>query len=45
MTIGDLNYPEIDWSMKTTTGPVQEQEFLHSFMDCFLWQHVKEPTR
>jgi Endonuclease-reverse transcriptase len=45
MIMGDFNYPGIDWSMKSTVSTVQEQEFLEVFMDCFLWQHVMEPTR
>lgn len=44
MIMAHFNY-RINWSMKNTVGLVQEQELLEGFMDCFLWQHVMEPTR
>ena len=44
MLMGDFNYPDIDWSTlqsHTSSG----QTFLDSIEDCFLTQHVTEPTR
>ena len=45
LVMGDFNYPGIDWNNELSERSQQEQEFLSSFRDWFLWQHVKEPTR
>ena len=42
---GDFNYPGIDWSSQRSEKSWQEQTFLESFRDWFLWQHVEKPTR
>ena len=41
--VGDLNYPEIDWSTLHSTNPLG-QEFLDTANDKFLSQHVDFPT-
>ena len=39
---GDFNYKEIDWEMEYAPHP---QDFVETLEDCFLYQHVTEPTR
>ena len=41
--IGDFNYPDINWRLRESGN--QGSEFLDLVNDCFLSQHVKEPTR
>jgi len=41
--VGDFNYPGIDW--KNNISIASEQPVLNFVADCFLYQHVKEPTR
>ena len=42
--MGDFNYPEINWS--TWSSDKDEQTtFVETIRDCFLFQHVSEPTR
>jgi len=45
--MGDLNYPEIDWTMHQP-APLATFE-VHQFKDCvdnnFLVQHIRQPTR
>ena len=47
LMVGDLNMPQIDWSTSYSTAP--EDHFSHTFIqtsqDCFLQQHVSQPTR
>ena len=47
MICGDFNYPEINWIEETTpaspTNPATV--FMECLRDCFLYQHVKLPTR
>ena len=45
--VGDFNFPTINWnSMATTeTGDGLESNFLEAVHDCFLYQHIIEPTR
>ena len=40
---GDFNYPSIDWNLMQAES--EGQNFLDTVMDCFLIQHVREPTR
>lgn len=43
---GDFNFPEINWSTETTTTNENHQayRFLECYRDCFLSQHVVQPT-
>ena len=43
---GDFNYKEIDW-LNENAPPGQQhlQDFINTLQDCFLYQHVTEPTR
>ena len=41
--MGDFNYGEINWKKLNATAKVSE--FLEMVQDCFLTQHVMEPTR
>ena len=42
--VGDFNYNRIDW--ETMTSPIpHERVFIDTVPDCFLTQHIKEPTR
>ena len=44
---GDFNIPHIDWNLKLSQEPATH--FSHTFLekvgDCYLTQHIKEPTR
>ena len=45
--MGDFNFPEIDWedgSIETSSAH-HAHMFLESIRDCFLYQHVRSPTR
>lgn len=41
--MGDFNYGEINW--ETLEATAEGAEFLEMVQDCFLTQHVMEPTR
>src|ERR1700690_179145 len=41
--IGDFNYPDVNWKLRDSG--THGSEFLELINDCFLCQHVKEPTR
>ena len=41
--MGDFNYGDIDWDLRKSGN--LGKEFLDLVDDCFLWQHVKVPTR
>ena len=41
--IGDFNHRTIDWDIPRTEHA--DQEFLEAVQDCYLTQHVREPTR
>ncbi len=43
--MGDFNFPGIYWEDQSSVGSKQEQNFLESFRDWFLWQHCTQPTR
>lgn len=47
LLIGDCNYPEIIWSdhSSTATDGHPSHDFLSSIQDCFLYQHIDQPTR
>ena len=47
MIVGYFNYPNIDWSITTTTKGSQHtnQKFIDTVRDVFLHRHVTEPTR
>ena len=49
LIIGDFNYKEINWSgcYSTVTAGVghHSHKFLETILDCYLIQHIKEPTR
>ena len=40
---GDLNLSSIDWN--TLHAGSESEEFLDLVLDCFLIQHIREPTR
>jgi len=42
--MGDFNYPDIDWSSLHSQSK-NGQSLLDSVEDCFLTQHVQDPTR
>ena len=47
LIMGDFNVPSIDWANKdlnTGAKPIESQ-MLDTINDCFLHQHVREPTR
>ena len=41
--LGDFNFPDIDWNLRDASGVAKD--FLNVLDDCFLHQHVMEPTR
>ena len=45
--VGDFNYREINWNSWTTPHgeTSKESKFIEPVRDCFLFQHVQEPTR
>ena len=43
LTMGDFNYPGINW--ETLEADSRSQSFLDLTQDCFLIQHVSVPTR
>ena len=46
MIMGDFNLSEIDWDQQISKAPVGHfsGRFLESWRDCFLFQHIREPT-
>ena len=44
---GDFNMPQIEWENSFSTAPPQDvtHQFLEVLNDCFLTQHVTQPTR
>lgn len=46
LIMGDMNYAEIDWENQAcnTSTDHHAYKFLEKFRDCFLYQHVNEPT-
>ena len=43
---GDFNYREIDWENESSNEKSEHcSSFLNTIQDCFLHQHVTEPTR
>ena len=43
---GDFNYKEIDWGNEFAPPNKEHQSlFINALQDCFLYQHVTEPTR
>jgi len=46
LIMGDLNFPEIDWDNEISRTSIDHpsQNFLECFRDCFLHQHVRQPT-
>jgi len=46
LLMGDFNYPQIDWSSECTLEAESHpaQCFLTCTQDCFLYQHIREPT-
>ena len=43
---GDFNYREIDWENESSNENSEHcSSFLNTIQDCFLHQHVTEPTR
>ena len=48
LCMGDFNLPGIDWISWTTKSPdsnCYENKFIETVRDCFLFQHISEPTR
>ena len=47
MIAGDLNLPEIDWTLESSSasGTNDSHTFLETVQDCLLFQHVRHPTR
>ena len=48
LCFGDFNLPGIDWTSWTTNNSdinTYEYNFIETVRDCFLFQHITEPTR
>ena len=45
--VGDFNFRDINWNTWTTphADTSKESKFIEAARDCFLFQHVQEPTR
>ena len=45
--IGDFNFKDINWTSWTTPHGAESKEakFIEAIKDCFLHQHIDEPTR
>ena len=45
--VGDFNYRDINWNSWTTPHDENSKEakFIEAVRDCFLFQHIEEPTR
>ena len=41
--LGDFNYSDINWKFRDSGS--LGKDFLDLVNDCFLWQHIKQPTR
>ncbi len=46
LIMGDFNYSDINWRTETTPADVNHvaSKFMECLRDCFLYQHVKDPT-
>lgn len=46
LIMGDFNYPDINWRTETIPPDVNNMatKFMECLRDCFLYQHVKDPT-
>ena len=43
---GDFNYKEIDWTNEfAPPGKEHQTVFINALQDCYMYQHVTEPTR
>ena len=48
LIMGDLNFPDIDWenwTCKSNNTDDIDHRFIECIRDCYLFQHVSEPTR
>ena len=47
LIMGDFNYSDINWRTETTPADVNNvaTKFMECLRDCFLYQHVKDPTQ
>ena len=48
LIMGDLNFRNINWEQNSTPGGDTtscDHRFLESIKDCFMYQHVTQPTR
>ena len=47
LIMGDFNFSSIDWSSYMSTAPPTHPShaFLETILDCYLVQHVRQPTR
>ena len=45
--VGDFNYRQINWKSWSTGTPSdsEESKFIEALRDCYLFQHILEPTR
>ena len=41
--LGDFNHGTINWA--TSEAEARDQDFLDNMQDCYLTQHIREPTR
>jgi len=44
LIMGDFNFPGINWQTQTSEGSAQEQFYLSSFREWYLWQHMDNST-
>jgi hypothetical protein len=42
MVMGDFNFPKIDWKNWSTKGDKNSENFVESFRDSYLFQHVMQ---
>ena len=45
LIMGDFNYPNINWNTWASSMDKDSTSFIECIRDCFLWQHIKSPTR
>ena len=47
MIVGDFNLPQIDWENESSSAPDTHPShcFIECVQNCFLYQHVRQPTR
>ncbi|XP_069140986.1 uncharacterized protein [Argopecten irradians] len=47
LIVGDFNFKQIDWTSYTSNSGVQHPSslFISKVKDCYLYQHVNQPTR